>query len=179
MGGGGIHAADDVGDPDADLHRLAFRLAGQAHDAAKALGHQIIPGAMRVGAGLPEAGDRTIDQPRLDCPHGRVIQPIFRQSPNFEILHQDVAFFRQFADRCSTLWVSDIHRDRTFVAIGRQVISAFVSVQTVRAQHVRRAPAAGFIAQTWLFDLDHIGTVIAQKLGASRPGKNARQIKNP
>src|SRR3546814_1635070 len=57
-----VHAAHDVGDSDADLHRLALRLAGQAHDAAHALGQVVVAGARRIGAGLAEAGDRAVDQ---------------------------------------------------------------------------------------------------------------------
>ena len=50
----------------ADLLRRAVGLAGQVHDPAHALDDEVVAGARRVGAVLAEAGDRAIDQPRVE-----------------------------------------------------------------------------------------------------------------
>ena len=60
----GIDAGEDVGEGDADLLRLAVGLAGQVHDPAHALDHEVIAGAGGIGAVLAEAGDRAIDEAR-------------------------------------------------------------------------------------------------------------------
>ena len=65
-----IEAGEDVGKGDADLLRLAVGLAGQVHDAAHALDDEVVAGAVGVGAVLAEAGDRAVDQPRVDRARG-------------------------------------------------------------------------------------------------------------
>ena len=63
---GGVEAGEDVGEGDAGLLRLAVRIAGQVHDPAHALDDEVIAGACGIGAGLAEAGDRAIDEPRIE-----------------------------------------------------------------------------------------------------------------
>ena len=41
-----VDAGEDVGEGDADLLRLAVRVAGQVHDAAHALDHEVVAGAV-------------------------------------------------------------------------------------------------------------------------------------
>ena len=65
---GGVQAGEDVGQRDADLLRaralLAVGAAGDAHQPAHALDQEVVAGALRVRAGLAEAGDRAVDQAR-------------------------------------------------------------------------------------------------------------------
>ena len=64
-----VHAGEQVGDGHADLLRPAagavVALAGHAHQAAHALDRVVVAGAVAVGAGLAEAGDRAVDEARL------------------------------------------------------------------------------------------------------------------
>ena len=59
---GCIHAAHHIRDAYANLGRDAVGIARQGHDAAVALGHQIIARLAAVRAGLPKPGDRAIDK---------------------------------------------------------------------------------------------------------------------
>src|SRR3546814_12914758 len=86
-----VHAAHDVGDADADLHRLAVRLAGQAPDAAHALGEVVVAGARRVGSRLAEAGDRAVDDAGLALLPVVVSWPVAPGVPALVVLDQDVA----------------------------------------------------------------------------------------
>src|SRR3546814_2581391 len=60
----GVHAGHQVGDRHTDLHRLALRLAGQAHHAAHRLDQGVVAGPRRIRASLPEAGDRARSEER-------------------------------------------------------------------------------------------------------------------
>ena len=65
----GVHAGEQVGHGHADLLRAAARavvaLAGHAHQAAHALHGEVVAGALAVGPGLAEAGDRAVDEARV------------------------------------------------------------------------------------------------------------------
>ena len=63
---GAEQAGRQVGDRDAALDRVAAGLAGDAHHARQPLRDQVEAGPLRVRAGLAEAGDRGVDQPRVD-----------------------------------------------------------------------------------------------------------------
>ena len=57
-----VEAADHVGNGDPHLHRLAVRIAGDAHHPAHPLDQEVVAGLRRVRAGLAEAGDRAVDE---------------------------------------------------------------------------------------------------------------------
>ena len=50
----GIHAAHDIGDADADLHRRPVGLARHAHDAAETLGQHVVARPRRIGPVWPK-----------------------------------------------------------------------------------------------------------------------------
>src|SRR3546814_13617258 len=49
-------------------------LAGHAHQPAHALDQEVVAGARGIGPGLAEAGDRAVDQPRIDLRQAVVIE---------------------------------------------------------------------------------------------------------
>src|SRR3546814_7700442 len=61
---GRIQTSENVGIGDARLLRRPVGLAGQRHEAAHRLNDEVVTGAVRIGAGLAETGDRTDDQAR-------------------------------------------------------------------------------------------------------------------
>src|SRR5439155_5282178 len=56
----------EVGDRHADLDRGSVGAAGGAHDAAHALGDEVVAAAARVRPRLAEARDGAVDEPRVD-----------------------------------------------------------------------------------------------------------------
>ena len=63
--GGGVHAADHIGDGHAHFHRLAVGLAGDGHQPAAGLDYEVVPRHIGLGASASVAGDRTSDQRRV------------------------------------------------------------------------------------------------------------------
>ncbi|MNX59112.1 hypothetical protein D3C86_899690 [compost metagenome] len=177
---GGIHAGDDIGDRHARLLRPAagqvIAFAGDAHQAAHALDHEVVAGALRERAVLAEAGDRAIDQARVDVLQALVIQPVLGQPAHLEVLDQDVADRGQFADQRRAFRRGHVRFDRTLVAVGAKVIGGFVGVLAVAVLQEGRAPGARVVAHPRAFDLDDIGAQVGQVLRAPRAGQDARQV---
>jgi hypothetical protein len=77
-----VQAADEVRDWHAHAHRSALRRVvrrtGRAHQPAHRLEHRVESGLRRSRPGLPEAGDRAVDQPRIEHGQARVVEPMAR-----------------------------------------------------------------------------------------------------
>ncbi len=116
-GGGGVGAGQHIDKGDADLHRHAVSFAGDAHQPAHALNHEIIAGARRVRAILSEAGDRAIDKSRVDGAERGVIEPIFGKPANLEILHQNIRFTHKLAQDIRPFRRRDVDGKRALVAV--------------------------------------------------------------
>ncbi|MCY1555112.1 hypothetical protein D9M68_917440 [compost metagenome] len=97
-GRAGVYACQQVRDRDPRFHRFAGGVAGDAHQAAHALENEVIPGQGRVGAVLAEAGDRAVDQARIDLPQAVVVQPVARQRADLVVLDQHVGIPGQLDD---------------------------------------------------------------------------------
>ena len=89
-----IQPGQDIRQRHADLHRpctfITLGATGQAHQAAQSLDHEVIARALGVGPGLTKAGDRAVDQVRIDRLQRLVIQPISRQATDLEVFNEDV-----------------------------------------------------------------------------------------
>ncbi len=181
MGQGGqdarrrIHAGKQVDHRDADLHRLAIRLAGDAHQPAHALDHGVIAGTVGIGACLAEAGDRAIDQVGLDRLEARVIEAVFDQRAALEILDHHIGLGGEFAHLGGTLRPGEVERHRALVAVGAGEIgrdSLGLSFEP------GRTPGAGVVALAGTLHLDHPGAEVAEKLRCPRSRQDAGQIKH-
>src|SRR3546814_12584270 len=76
--------------PYTTLFRSPVGLAGQRHEAAHRLHDIVVTRAVRIRAALPEAGDRTDDQPREIGAQPRGIAPIFDEPADLVILDHDI-----------------------------------------------------------------------------------------
>ena len=151
-GSGGIDAGENVGHGDAHLLWLAVRLSGDAHQAGHALDDEIIAGAAGIGAGLAKAGDRTVDQARVECRKGGVIQPVLGEAADLEILDHDIGVCHKAAHGFLAFGRTEIHRDGFLAPVGGMEIGGR---PVVIAVNEGGAPAAGVIP-LGRFDLDHI-----------------------
>ncbi len=176
---GGIKPGADICHRHAGAQRPAAFLAGDGHEAAHTLRHEIIAAARCIRPGLAKAGDRTIDQRRLDAAQSLPIQPVLHQAAHLEIFDHDIGLARQIAQQGLAIRVGEIHGNAALVAIGRQIIGRCADL--VRAVHTlqkRRPPRAGIIAAARHLHLHHISAQIGQCLRAPRPGQHPRQIKD-
>ena len=82
------------------FHRLGtgVRLAGDRHDARHALDHEVIARPLGIGPVLAEAGDRAIDELRVDGFQAVIVEAIFLQAAHLEVLDHHIGLGRQAAD---------------------------------------------------------------------------------
>ena len=176
----GVHAGRQVGDRHSDFQRRAVRLAGHAHQPAHPLGKEIIAAAPGIGAILPEPGDRAVDDCRVERGDAGVIEPVLRQAPDLEILHQHVRLCGKAADQSRAFGVGQVDRGGALVAVGAQVIGAFQRIVAAIGQlEERRTPGAGIVAPPGLLHLEHVGAEIGEDLGRPRPGEDPRKVQHP
>ena len=171
-----IDAGEDVRHRHAGAGRLAVRRAGQRHEAADALRHQIVAGARRIRPGLAEAGDRAIDQARAGRREARIVEAEFLQAADLEVLDQDVRLRRELAHDALAVLALEVAFDRALAAIGRMEIGG--AEMAVLALDEGRPPGARVVAGLRALDLDDVGAEIGQHLACPRPGQNAGQFQH-
>src|SRR6185437_6310513 len=93
----GIDAGEYVRYGHTGALRLPVGRAGEIHDAAHALGHQIVAGARSVRAVLSESRHRAINQPRIFLAELRVVEAKLGQSADLEVLDQHIRACSQLA----------------------------------------------------------------------------------
>ena len=130
-----------------DAHRPAARLAvgqaGDAHHPAHALDDEVVAGALGVGAVLPEAGDRGVDQPRVGRAKRLRVEAELLEPADLEILDDDVGICGQPANQRRAFRLGEIDRRRLLSAVGAEEIGG----DAVLAFAVpRRAPVARVVA---------------------------------
>ena len=150
---------------------------GEAHDPAQALRQIVVAGARGVGAGLAEAGDRAVDQPRELGAQLLVAQAVAGEVADLEILDQHVAAGQQAPDQGLALAAGDVDRDRALVAVGAEIVGALRG-RALLALDVGRPPFAGVVAGTRPLDLDDVGAEVAQQLRAARARQDPGQVQH-
>ena len=85
-----VDAGEEVGNRDARPLRRPVRLAGDVHEAGHALHQVVVARPFRVGAGLAEAGDRAIDEARLSALRRLVVEAVFPEAADLEVLDEHV-----------------------------------------------------------------------------------------
>jgi hypothetical protein len=155
---------------------IAF--AGDAHQPAHALDHEVIAGAAGVRAGLAEAGDGAVDQARVELLQAFVVQAVLGQAAHLEVFNQDVALQRQFAHQLGAARRGDVQRHRQLVAVGGQVIRSFGGVVARLVLQVRRPPGPRVVARAGAFDLDDLGAEVGEVLGAPGTRQDAGEIQH-
>ena len=72
-------------------------LAGDAHEAAHALGHEVVAGAVLFRAGLPEPGHGAVNDSRIDRLDVLIAEPITREVAYLVVFDQHIDLAGQFA----------------------------------------------------------------------------------
>ncbi len=179
---GGVQAGEDVGERDAHLLRpgplFALGAAGDAHQPAHALDQEVVAGALRVRAGLAEAGDRAVDEAGLHGQQAGVVEPVLLEAADLEVLQHDIGFHREAAHQRLAFGVGDVDRDRALVAVGAEVVRGVARLLAGRVLQPGRAPRARVVAGAGALHLDDVGAEIGQQLSRPRAREHAREVQH-
>ena len=126
----------EVGDGNADPHRAFAGRAGDRHQPAHALRDLIEAGTLVIGAVLAEAGNRAIDDARIDLAHALIVDAEFCLHVGAEIFDDDVGLFHQPPEDLEAFRLFQVERHRALVAV--QVLE--VRALARAAQLFRRRP---------------------------------------
>ena len=127
-------AVVDVGDP--GLGRRSVGLAGQAHHARQRLDGVVVPGTLRVGAGLAVAGEGAGDDRRVHRVQRVVAEPELRQHPGAVVVDHDVGSAHEILDHRTALVGREPHTDRALAAVEREEVQRLLALE-VRAHRPR------------------------------------------
>ena len=173
----GVHAGHHVGNAGADLHRacarLAVRMAGDAHQAARRLEDRVVARTRLVRTGLAIAGHRTVDDAGIDLLDRFIVEAVALQVADLEVLHHDVHGLRQLANDLLSRGLGEIDRDRTLVAVGADEERVVVVRLAFRIDQIGRPKNARIVTPARALDLDHLGTEIGRASGPTA-GPRAR-----
>src|SRR5437867_4436450 len=123
--------------------------------------------ARRVGARHAEAGDRAVDEPRIDGAQGLVRHAEPARHARAIVLHEDVGGLHEPADDLHALRALEIHRDAALVAVHGQEGSAVAVLAGGAAAHVL---AAGRL------HLDDVGAHVGEVHRAERRRHRLRHV---
>jgi len=172
-----IDAGEQIRDRHAGAGRFGVGGAGEAHEAAHALRHQVVAGAPRIGTGLAETGHRTVDQARIVGRQTLVVETEPGEAAHLEVLDQDVGLLRQLPDDAATILAFEIAFDGALAAVGGMKIGS-AEMAAVLGLDERRAPGAGVVADATALDLDHVGAEIGEDLARPGTGEDTGEFEN-
>jgi hypothetical protein len=153
-----------------NLGRPAIGLARHAHDAAHALRDDVEAAFLPVGAGLAEAGNRRIDDARVDFLDRLVVDAELFGDARPEILDDDVGRGGELHEYFLALRLLHVERDALLVAIEHRKAIALVVDLGLEAA---RAVAFGKS-----FDLGHVGAHVREHQRAVRSGHDGGEIEH-
>ena len=148
-----------VADRDRNLGRRFFR-AGHQDIAGLSLDDHVIGFLVAVRAVLAEAGNMTIDNVRLDRPHGFVIDAEPSDDAGLEILDDHIGLGRKLEEDLPPFVGFQIERERFFIAVEEDMGGGEAPTGAI--------PMARQIAAKRL-DLDHLSPHIGQHARTPRP----------
>src|SRR6267142_2480706 len=160
----------EIRDRHADLHRRAALAAGGAHDAAHALRDQVIAAARGVRARLPVAGDRAVDQPRVERRQRLVVHAEARGDAGPVVLDEDVGGRHQLLQDGDALGALEVEYEAALVAVDGQEGRR----DTGRGLEIHRA---GRLAPGRL-DLDDVGAHVGEEHRAEGARHHLRLIED-
>ena len=160
----GQRTAGEIGDLHVRQHRRTARLAELVQHARVTAVVHVMPGAIAVRAGLAVAGQRRIDEPRVDLPQRLVAAAQLVHHAGAEGLNHHVGLGDHLLGRRHRLGPAQVECHRLLAAVDH------------REQLRRQRPRV--VAAIRLLDLDDLGTELRQIQRAERPWQQARQVEH-
>ncbi len=168
----GVHAGHQVHHGDTELQRRRARLAVERHEAGLALDHQVVAGALGLGAAGVVAGHGAVDEVGLEGLELLVAQAQLLGAAGLEVVDHHVALRQQLVDDLQPLGTLQVEGDGPLVAVHAVVVGGLGLADA-------HAPVAGIVAAARVLHLDDLGPQVRQYLAAQRPGEHAGKIKHP
>ncbi len=178
LGEGGLHRdhpvepGEEIGDRDARLHRLPVGLSGHRHEPGHALDDVVVARPRRVGAGVPEPGDRAPHEPRVHLRQHVPADPEPIEAAGLEVLDQRICAADDAFQRLTALVGLEVERDGLLAPVGRVVIGRR---PVALALDERRTPVARVVAPG-AFDLDDLGPEVSERLPCPGPRENPGKL---
>ena len=152
----------------------AAALAGEAHDAAHRLEDGVVALAVRVGAGLAEAGAGDVDDALVDGADRRIVEAVALERADREVLQKHVGLLREIAHDRLAVRRAQVDGDRLLGAVAGEVVGALGrAVFSTNGSKLRVSSPA-----PRLLDLDHGRAELGQDHAGERAGEHPRQVEN-
>ena len=162
----------DVGDRRPHLDQgTAAAFAGDAHQAAHALGNQVEAAPLGIRAGTPETRNGAINKPRIFLAKHVIPQAQLIHGVDPVIFNHRIGGLQKPFQHFLAGVVLQVDGDAAFVAVhhheGRRL-----------AVDVGGQEVPGIVAAGDLFHLDHVGAHVGQHQATGRPRHDVRQFED-
>ena len=158
------------GDRLADRRGRPALWAGQAHQPAHRLDHQVEGRKVSQRTLLPETRDRGVDDGRVHRLDGLITEAQPVHHPGTEVLQQHIGPSGELYHQVSALFGFHVDGDALLAAVEHHEVGALaIPVGT---------KGAAFVAATRHLDLDHLGTQVGQHRRAKRPRHHPREVQH-
>ena len=168
---GGQGAGGDVGDGHPHLGRRAVWKAGNAHQAAHSLGHQVKAAPVAVGAGGAKPGNGAVNQAGLDLGQFPIAQLQPLHNAGAKVFHHHVGVLQQSPEHLPARLFPQVQGQAALVAVQRQKAGRPAAIKG-------RPHPPGIVAAIGLLNLHHVRAHIGQQHSANRPGHDLGQIQH-
>ena len=167
---GRIAAAGDVRDQGWRDHRRAVRTGGEVQQAGFGQIVEIVRRDLRLGPALAVAGDRAIDQARIDRRERRMAEPEALHHARAKLLDQHIRGSQQRHQACPRAVRFEVDSDAPLAAIEQRKAGARrAEPRLVGAQLVACRP----------LDLDHLRAGLGQNQAGERSGQQRAEVDDP
>ncbi|MNL29533.1 hypothetical protein D3C87_1512170 [compost metagenome] len=164
-----VHPGHDIGDRNSGLLRAATRqcvcLAGDAHQSADGLEHEVVAGLVCARTVLAIAGDRAVHQPGIQGAEAFIVQPVASKVADLVVLDHDIADLHQLSHERLPFGARQVDRDGSLPAIGGRVVRGVGSAsRPILALNPGRPPSARIVANPRALHFDHFGAHVREIL---------------
>ena len=152
----------------ADLGRLAAGRAGHAHHPTDGLDEEVVTRRARARP-VAEAGDRAVDDLRVDRGHAVVVEAVAREVAGAEVLHEHVGPPGQFDGPGQVGLDGEVQRDAVLAPVEGFVVRG-------RAGRPRRPPGPALVADARPLHLDDGRAEVGEGHRGERAGQHPAEV---
>lgn len=152
-----VQTAEQITDGHTGTGGLAARPAGDAHAAAHSLADEVVAGTIGIGAILAKAGDRSINQARIQLFALFIAEAQTAHNTGTVVFQQYISALYQFAEQFFSVLCFEVDGNTALIAVQILEIHAQSTIFFQRARVADEVAAGGQV-----FHLDNIGAHIGQ-----------------